>query len=101
MYAINGTSFRAISSSDEATAEETVVETIPQALLDSIEAAESARIDNDTTLRSRADQAIAELRTFRDLASPTNAQTVAAVKLLCRVAISLIRITLRKLDGTD
>lgn len=35
--------------------------------------------------------AIANLRAYDNLASPTNAQTVAAVKLLCRVNIVLIK----------
>lgn len=45
--------------------------------------------------------ALTNLRAYRDLASPTNAQTVAVVKLLCRVAISLIRLQLARLDATD
>lgn len=34
---------------------------------------------------------LASLQTYRDLASPTNAQTLAVVKLLCRIAQVLIR----------
>jgi hypothetical protein len=44
---------------------------------------------------------LANLRAYRDLASPTNAQTLAAVKLLCRVAIGLIRWRIGRLDATD
>ena len=44
--------------------------------------------------RDAAQQAIENLQAYRDLASPTGAQTIAAVKLLCRVAIILIRRTL-------
>jgi len=44
-----------------------------------------------TADRDAAQQAIENLQAYRDLASPTNAQTVAVVKLLCRVAIILIR----------
>lgn len=63
---------------------------------------EAARQEaNGVTLRDQAEQAIANLRTYRDLASPTNAQTIAAVKLLCRVAIGLIRLQLRKFDAAD
>lgn len=38
-----------------------------------------------------AKAAIANLRTYADTANPTNAATVAAVKLLCRVSIVLIK----------
>lgn len=41
--------------------------------------------------RDQAKQAIDNLRAYVDLASPTAAQTVAAVKLLCRVSDRLIR----------
>lgn len=56
---------------------------------------------NDLTLRQQADAALANLRAYRDLAGPTNVETVQAVKLLCRVAIGLIRLVLRKLDSAD
>lgn len=42
---------------------------------------------------SAAQQAIENLQAYRDLASPTGAQTIAVVKLLCRVVIILIRRT--------
>jgi len=56
---------------------------------------------NARSLEDQAAAALANLRAYRDNASPTNAQTVAAVKLLCRVAIGLIRLRLAKLDATD
>lgn len=48
---------------------------------------EAARTDD----RAQALAAIANLQAYRDLAGPTNAQTVAVVKLLAAVAIILIR----------
>lgn len=101
MYAIKGNSYRIIATAGEAAPDETVSATLPPALLAAIANEEAADIANAATLRQRADQALTDLRTFRDLASPTNAQTVAIVKVLCRVAIGLIRLQLRKLDGTD
>jgi hypothetical protein len=56
---------------------------------------------NVATLQQQAADALVNLRAYRDLASPTNAQTVATVKLLCRVAIGLIRLRLEKFDATD
>lgn len=64
-------------------------------------AAEARKEATGNTLVIQAEQAIVNLRAYRDLASPTNAQTVAAVKLLCRVCIGLIRLYLRRFDGTD
>jgi hypothetical protein len=52
-------------------------------------------------LDSRLDQALAGLRTYINTASPTTAQTTAVVKLLCRVAVALIRRQRNALDGTD
>lgn len=49
----------------------------------------------------RLDQALAGLRSYRDAANPTNAQTVTVVKLLCRVAIVLIRRHRGLFDGAD
>lgn len=61
-----------------------------------------AQVDtNAANLQQQAADALANLRAYRDLASPTNAQTVAAVKLLCRVAIGLIRMRLQRFDATD
>ena len=64
-------------------------------------AVEAQQETNARTLEDQAATALANLRAYRDLASPTNAQTVAAVKLLCRVAIGLIRLRLAKFDATD
>lgn len=66
--------------------------------LDAIVAQQEA---NGRTIEQQAEQAIANLRAYRDLASPTPAQTAAAVKLLCRVAISLIRLQLRRFDAVE
>lgn len=64
--------------------------------------AQAAQLDaNAASLTDQAATALAGLRTYRDNAAPTNAQTVAAVKLLCRVAIALIRLKLAKFDATD
>lgn len=90
-----GGSFRRESLAPKVSAE-------AQAVIDAANAQTAqAEATNETSLRSQADTALANLRAYRDLASPTNAQTVAAVKLLCRVAIALIRLVLRKLDSID
>jgi hypothetical protein len=101
MYAITATSYRAIRDASDVAIGETAVDTVPRSLLDSIAATETAQRTNTATLRDRADTAIQNLRDYRDLASPTNAQTVAVVKLMCRVCISLIRLAIGKLEGTD
>lgn len=72
-----------------------------EAAWDALVVARNAESSNDLTLRQQAEQALDSLRAYRDAASPTNAQTVAAVKLLCRVCIGLIRLALRKLDGLE
>lgn len=56
---------------------------------------------NVATLDSRCDTALANLRAYRDLSSPTTAQTVAVIKLICTVLIALIRLQRNLLDGTD
>lgn len=101
MYAITNNGYRAISSTADLQAGETAVDVVPQTLLDSLQAAQDAMDSNNATLRTRAEAAFTDLRAYRDLASPTGAQTVAAVKLLCRVAIGLLRLQLRQLDGTE
>lgn len=101
MYAISGNSYRAISSPSEAVAGETVSEQLPAGVIAAVADGERTRSTQAEAMRAVADQALANLRTYRDLASPTNAQTVAAVKLLCRVCISLIRLALAKHDATD
>ena len=58
-------------------------------------------VGNEATLRDRADQALAVNRAFLAISAPTNAQTVAQVKALTRQQNGIIRLLLRKLDGTD
>lgn len=101
MYAITDKSFRYINDASEVIEGETAVENVPQSLLDSIAASENSEITKRQQICNNAEQALVDLRAYRDLASPTNAQTVAVVKLLCRVCIGLIRLVLRKLDSTD
>lgn len=79
--------------------EDSTVLTVQQA--QAIDAVEAQAVTNESAIRTQAEQAIANLGAYRDLTNPTNAQTIAAVKLLCRVAIGLIRLQLRKFDGTD
>jgi hypothetical protein len=99
MYAIKGNSWRSISAVEDAAADETVVDELPQALVDSTSLrANDATLEN---IRQQSDNALGNLRAYRDLASPTNAQTIAVVKLLCSVCIMLIRLQLRKLDAVD
>jgi hypothetical protein len=74
-----------------------VVTAEQQAVADAVTAQHEA---NEAGLQSQAEQALVGLRSYRDQANPTTAQTVAAVKLLCRVAIALIRLFLRKFEGT-
>ena len=62
--------------------------------------AEATATGNDLTLRQQADAALDDLRAYRDAATTTVAQDKAAIKLLVRVAIWLIRLVLRKLDGS-
>jgi hypothetical protein len=59
----------------------------------------SGQVEED--LQARAASAYADLQAFEALSNPTNAQTLAAVKLLCRVARALIRLQLRQLDAAD
>lgn len=56
---------------------------------------------NHATLESRATTTLADLRTYIALETPDAGQTTAAVKLLCRVAVGLIRLVLRRFDSTD
>lgn len=62
---------------------------------------EDPTITNARTLSDNADAALDSLRAYVALTSPTAAQTTATVKLLCRVAIALIRLVLRQLDDTN
>lgn len=56
---------------------------------------------NEETLIDRAKQAVVTNNEFLAKPSPTNAEIVAQVKFLTRVVSALIRLVLRKLDGTD
>lgn len=57
--------------------------------------------DVEETLQERASIAYADLLAFENQASPTNAQTLAVVRLLCRVVRGLIRLQLRDLTSAD
>lgn len=56
---------------------------------------------NETTLRDRLRGNYNALRTYEDLASPTNAQTVGIVKSLCRNQRALMRLINRELGTVD
>lgn len=55
---------------------------------------------NESTITSKALAALAVNDTFLALGSPTNAQTLAQVKVLTKECSGLIRLLLRKLDST-
>lgn len=100
MYATTPKGYRAITSADEAVAGETVVTDLPQTLVDALAATDATRRNVLASLSSEADVAIDNLRAYRALATPTNTQTIAVVRLLCRVALVLIRLQVAKLDAT-
>jgi hypothetical protein len=62
--------------------------------------AETAAAGNDLTIRQQAEAALVDLRIYRDRTTTTTAQDKAFLKLVARVLIALVRIALRKLDGT-
>lgn len=101
MYAYTASSYRRISTPSDALPGESVAGSVPESVLDAISANRESRDANLLVIRDNAEQALTNLRAYRDLASPTNAQTIAAVKLLCRVCIGLIRLQLAKFDSTD
>lgn len=101
MYAITASSYRAITSAEEAMPGETVVAELPQSLIDAMAAEKNNREATMVNLRNSAETALIGLRAYRDNASPTNAETVIAVRLLCRVAIALIRIQISRLDAEN
>jgi len=57
--------------------------------------------DNAEALDARMNAALAALRTYVNNPTPTAAQTSASVKLLCRVAIALIRHRLSRFEDVD
>lgn len=60
--------------------------------------AATTRDANRSTMESRLDQAETNLLAYINLSAPTAAQTTAAVKMLCRVALGLVRLTRNRLD---
>ena len=66
-----------------------------------VSAARESEKANLPAMQTSAANALSGLRAYRDLAAPTNAQTVAVVKLLCQVAITIIRLSLGKHEATD
>jgi hypothetical protein len=57
---------------------------------------------NYRTLETRADQALTDLRTIATSeGSLSNAQLSNAVRVIARVCIALIRLELRRLEGTE
>lgn len=56
---------------------------------------------NEETVVAGAEQTLNALRAYVATPVPTAAQTTAAVKLLCQVAITLTRFALRRFDGVD
>lgn len=56
---------------------------------------------NETTLRERADAAVAQNNTYLAIVTPTNPQVAAQVRLLTRECSALIRLLLNKLDASD
>lgn len=101
MYALTATGYRSITSADDLLPGETLSETIPAPLQAALAADKATRANIRAAIASEADAALAELRAFRDLSAPTNAQTLAVVKLLCRVCIGLIKLSLNKLSEAN
>lgn len=72
-----------------------------QAAVDAYVATQTATANEDA-LRQRAENALADLRTVAGSSGTlTGAQLSNAVRLLARVAAALIRLHLRRLEGTD
>ncbi len=55
----------------------------------------------ETAINQAVSDALSALRTYVATPSPTSAQTVAVVKVICQVLIGLVRIRLGRLDATD
>ena len=62
---------------------------------------EPVEVVNRRTLRERAEAALTNNADFLALSSPTNAQTLAQVRLLTREASALIRLVLDKVDDVS
>jgi len=60
-----------------------------------------AQEQNGKTMEANAELAMTSLRAYIALAAPTNAQTIAVVRLLCRVCLALIRFRLNKMDQIE
>lgn len=57
---------------------------------------------NETTMRTQADAALADLRLVASSSGTlTGAQLSNAVRVIARVVIALVRLQLRRLDGVD
>ena len=56
---------------------------------------------NRTQIEAKAAQALSANATFLAIASPTNAQTLAQVKMLTRECTAIIRLLLSRLETTD
>jgi len=56
---------------------------------------------NHATILENAEKAMAQLRAFRDLASPTTAQKLAFDRLTARILLGLIRVELGQMDDVE
>ena len=66
------------------------------------EAVPTAEDKNESTVHTRAEAALDDLRTLASgSGTMTTAQLSVAVRLLARVAVVLLRISLRRFDATD
>lgn len=63
-------------------------------------AAQAALDSNKATIQNQAQTALTNLRAYIALTSPTAAQTTAAVQLIAKVCVGLIRLQLAEFDGT-